>query len=51
MQYAIEIGSNCNFHDSQGSAEHKHDKGVMGNVHDMCTQYFLRNLTIKEFCK
>jgi len=44
MQYAIEIGSNCNFQ------VHILKQNVV-NLYDICVQNFLKDLTVKEFCK
>ena len=46
MEYAIEIGSNCNFQVSQGSVETY--LGEMANLDNVCVQNFLRNLAVKE---
>jgi len=51
MQYSIEIGSSCNFQVSQGSVEtHLRWDGESLGLWCVCTK-FLRNLTVKEFCK
>jgi len=49
MQYAIEIGSNCNFQVSQGSVETYLRWG--GKSLRLCVQKFLRDLVVKEFWK
>jgi len=47
--HVIEFGSNINFQVSQGSVETYFRCG--GEAYDICVQNFLRNLTVKEFCK
>jgi len=51
-QYAIEVGSNCNFHVSQGSVEtYLRWWRIFGRIVLIFVYSFLRNLTLKEFCK
>jgi len=52
MQYAIEVGSNCNFQVSQlCSVETYQYLSEVENLYDIYMQNFLRNLKVKEFCK
>ena len=50
MQYATEIGSNCDFQVSRGNAETYLKWGGL-SFYNLCVQNFLKNLTVKEFCK
>jgi len=52
MQYAIEIGSKCNFQVSQGSVEtYLKWLSEVKNLYDLYEQNFHSNLGVKEFCK
>jgi len=49
MQYAIEIDTIVILSIFKGSVEHSW--GEVENLYDVCVQNFLRNLSVKEFCK